>query len=463
MEKAGYKSISFIALLVVILFSASSNVQSQAPKQPNIVIIFTDDLGYGDLGVYGHPTIRTPHLDRMAEQGIKFTQFYSGAPVCTPSRAALLTGRLPVRSGMMSDSLRVLFPFSAKGLPPDEITIAEALKNQGYSTSAIGKWHLGQESPYLPTDQGFDSYFGIPYSNDMNRSGMPSIPLMRDEKVIEQPANQRTLTKRYTRQARLFIQKNKDHPFFLYLAHTFPHIPLYASDKFRGASPRGLYGDVVEEIDWSTGQVLNELKEQGLSENTLVFFTSDNGPWLTEKQEGGSAGLLRNGKGTTWEGGMREPAIAWWPGTIQPGQVSQALATTMDLFTTSLALAGADTPTDRIIDGVNLVPVLTSEKENVRDVVFYYREDRLFAVRKGPWKAHFITQSSYVGDKPIKHDPPELYNLDVDPSERFNVAKDHPGVIFEILDIVEEHRKHLERREDQLAPIKKGARIPWQN
>lgn len=335
------KSTSRLSLILAfVFFTGFSFAKSQVSEQPNIVIIFTDDLGYGDVGVYGHPTIRTPNLDRMAEEGMKFTQFYSGAPVCTPSRAALLTGRLPVRNGMMSKELRVLFPFSAKGLAPEEITIAEALKDKGYATAAIGKWHLGQESPYLPTDQGFDSYFGIPYSNDMNHSGMPPIPLMQGEKIIEQPADQRTLTKRYTEHSLSFIQKNKDRPFFLYLAHTFPHIPLYASDEFRGASSRGLYGDVVEEIDWSTGQILNELKKQGLAKNTLVFFTSDNGPWLTEKQEGGSAGLLRNGKGTTWEGGMREPAIAWWPGTIQPGQVSQSLATTMDLFTTSLELAG---------------------------------------------------------------------------------------------------------------------------
>jgi len=454
---------SILILIVAALFSGFAEVKAQVPERPNIVIIFTDDLGYGDIGVYGHPTIRTPYLDRMAGEGMKFTQFYSGAPVCTPSRATLLTGRLPVRNGMTSDELRVLFPFSAKGLPPSEITIAEALKDQGYATSAIGKWHLGQEPPYLPTDQGFDSFYGIPYSNDMNHSGMPPIPLMQDEEVIEQPADQTTLTKRYTERSLSFIRENQDSPFFLYLAHTFPHIPLYASDEFRGGSSRGLYGDVVEEIDWSTGQIIDELKEQDLAENTLVFFTSDNGPWLTEEQEGGTAGLLRNGKGTTWEGGMREPAIAWWPGTIQPGQVTQALGTTMDLFTTSLALAGADIPSDRIIDGVDLTPILTGQSESVRDLVFYYRENRLFAVRKGPWKAHFITQSSYVGDEPVTHETPELYNVEVDPSERFNVAEEHPDVIAEIREAFEEHERNLERMEDQLAQIKEGASIPWEN
>lgn len=455
--------LAVILLLTVVFPNLLDAAVSTESDRPNIVIIFTDDLGYGDLGVYGHPTIRTPALDRMAEEGMKFTQFYSGAPVCTPSRAALLTGRLPVRSGMMSKELRVLFPFSAKGLPAEEITIAEALKEEGYATAAVGKWHLGDESPYLPTDHGFDSFYGIPYSNDMNNSSMPPIPLMRNGETIEQPAKQETLTRRYTEESLDFIRNNEDQPFFLYLAHTFPHIPLFASEEFRGTSARGLYGDVVEEIDWSTGEILDELKRRGLAENTLVFFTSDNGPWLTKDQEGGSAGLLRNGKGTTWEGGMREPAIAWWPGTIEPGQVTQALGTTMDLFSTSLALAGAEIPDDRVIDGLNLMPVLTGEKESIREEVFYYREEELFAIRKGPWKAHFITQSAYVGDKPVWHDTPELYNLEEDPSEQYNLAKEHSEVLSEIRKAVKEHRKNLKRGEDQLAPIKEGADIPWKD
>lgn len=436
--------------------------QDQVSEKPNIIIIFTDDMGYGDVGVYGHPTIRTPNLDRMAEEGMKFAQFYTAASVCTPSRAGLLTGRLPVRNGMMSREFRVLFPFSSKGIPVEEITIAEALKEQNYATAAVGKWHLGYETPYLPTDNGFDSYYGIPYSNDMDYEGWQPVPLMRDKEIIEAPVDQTTLTLRYTEESLKFIRDHREKPFFLYLAHTFPHIPLYTSDDFRGTSSRGLYGDVIEEIDWSTGQILNELAILGLAENTLVFFTSDNGPWLTEDQEGGSAGLLKDGKGTTWEGGMRVPALAWWPGTVPAGVVSQALGTTMDLFSTSLALANAQQPEDRIIDGVDLTPVLTGEAESVRGVVFYYRSEELFAVRKGPWKAHFITQSSYVGDEPITHSPPQLYNLEIDPSERFNIADEHPEVLSEIRELVLQHEENLIRGEDQLAPVREDVGVPWE-
>lgn len=458
------KHFAFLLTIFVIFigYSLFSSIQAQVADRPNIVIIFTDDMGYGDVGVYGHPTIRTPNLDRMAKEGMKFTQFYTAASVCTPSRAGLLTGRLPVRSGMMSRELRVLFPFSAKGIPEEEITIAEALNENGYATAAVGKWHLGHESPYLPTDNGFDSYYGIPYSNDMDHSGMPPTPLMENEEIIEQPADQTTLTKRYTERSISFIRENQEQPFFLYLAHTFPHIPLFVSDDFRGTSTRGLYGDVIEEIDWSTGMIMDELIDLGLEENTFVFFTSDNGPWLTEDQEGGSAGLLKDGKGTTWEGGMRVPAFAWWPGTVPSGKVSQALGTTMDLFTTSVSLANVQMPDDRIIDGVDLMPVLTGQSESVRDVVFYYRSEDLYAVRKGPWKAHFITQSAYVGDEPVAHDPPQLYNLAIDPSERFNIADEHPEVLSKIMELVREHEEKLVRGEDQLDAIREGAEVPWQ-
>ena len=451
-----------MAFCMIFLIPFAIFGQDQVSEKPNIIIIFTDDMGYGDVGVYGHPTIRTPNLDRMAEEGMKFTQFYTAASVCTPSRAGLLTGRLPVRNGMMSREFRVLFPFSSKGIPVEEITIAEALKEQDYATAAVGKWHLGYETPYLPTDNGFDSYYGIPYSNDMDYEGWQPVPLMRDKEIIEAPVDQTTLTPRYTEESLKFIRDHREKPFFLYLAHTFPHIPLYTSDDFRGTSSRGLYGDVIEEIDWSTGQILNELAILGLAKNTLVFFTSDNGPWLTEDQEGGSAGLLKDGKGTTWEGGMRVPALAWWPGTVPAGVVSQALGTTMDLFSTSLALANAQQPEDRIIDGVDLTPVLTGEAESVRDVVFYYRSEELFAVRKGPWKAHFITQSSYVGDEPITHSQPQLYNLEIDPSERFNIADEHPEVLSEIRELVLQHEENLIRGEDQLAPVREDVGVPWE-
>jgi len=432
-------------------------------KRPNFVIIFCDDLGYGDLACYGHPTIRTPNLDRMAAEGQRWTDFYVGASVCTPSRAALLTGRLPIRSGMCSDVRRVLFPDSAGGLPQNEITLAEALKPQGYTSACIGKWHLGHLPQYLPTNNGFDYYFGIPYSNDMDRVGGQgreafknpkveywNVPLMRNTEVVERPADQNTLTKRYTEEAVRFIERSKDRPFFLYLAHTMLHVPLFRSEDFRGKSPRGLYGDALEEIDWSVGQVLDTLKREKLVENTFVVFTSDNGPWLIFDQHGGSAGLLREGKGCTFEGGMREPCIMWWPGTIKP-TVIREMGCTMDLFTTVVKLAGGGVPSDRIIDGLDLSPVLFATGPSPRSAVFFYRGRQLYAVRKGPYKAHFITQSAYGNDKPVKHDPPLLYHLGRDPSEQYDVAKDHPDVIADIRKEVAEHQRTLVPGEDQLA------------
>ena len=316
---------------------------SGGPRRPYLVILFADDLGYGDLGCYGHPTIRTPNLDRMAAEGLKLTQYYA-MPVCTPSRASALTGRLPIRSGLN----RVLFPNSSGGISDDEITLAQALKARGYATMCIGKWHLGHLPQYLPTRHGFDHYFGIPYSNDMEvkKRKDPPLPLMRDESIVEQPAVQDTLTLRYTREALRFIHEHsapaqEGHPFFLYVPYTFPHIPLHASKAFRGKSPAGLYGDVIEEIDWSVGQVLAAIRDQGLAESTLVVFTSDNGPWLIQKTRGGSAGLLREGKGSTWEGGVRGTLHRLVARHDRPGRVAEDLASEMDWFATGLELAGA--------------------------------------------------------------------------------------------------------------------------
>jgi len=442
-------------LCTVLLWSlmtlpANSTLGANLQK-PNVVIIFADDLGYGDLGCFGNPTIRTPNLDRMAAEGQKWTQFYAAASVCTPSRAGLLTGRLPIRNGMCGQR-RVLFPDSIGGLPADEITLAEALKAQGYATACVGKWHLGHLPQYLPTRNGFDSYFGIPYSNDMrawdDRSKMA--PLMRDEKVIEVPADQTTLTRRYTEEAVAFIRTNKDRPFFLYMPHTFPHVPLFRSERFAGKSLRGLYGDVVEELDWSVGEVLDALRQLKIDGRTMVAFTSDNGPWLIMKLNGGSAGLLREGKGCTYEGGMREPTVFWWPGRIPAGTVVTDLGSTMDLFTTAAKLAGAAVPDDRVIDGVDLSAALFGRGHSPRKTMFYYRNRELFAVRKGPYKAHFITQPAYGKGEKVAHDPPELYHLEHDPGEKFDVSKQKPDVVADLIREAELHKKTVKPVDSQL-------------
>lgn len=423
--------------------SAAEEKPSAAP--PNVIVIFADDLGYGDLSCYGHPTIATPNLDRMAAEGLRFTQFYVAACVCTPSRAALLTGRLPIRNGMCSDKRRVLFTDSTGGLPHEEFTIAEAVKSKGYATACIGKWHLGHLPQFLPMEQGFDSYYGIPYSNDMR----PTV-LMRGTEVLEDPVDQTTLTKRYTAEALSFIRDHREGPFFLYFAHNFPHVPLFASDDFLGTSRRGLYGDVVSELDWSVGQVLDTLRELKIDKQTLVFFTSDNGPWLIKNEHGGSAGLLRGGKGSTWEGGMREPAIAWWPETIPSGRTTTELASTLDLLATISALVGSQLPADRTLDSLDIGDLLLGKTGSPRQSMFYYRGRKLMAVRSGPWKAHFMTQAGYRQPKPKTHSPPLLFNLENDPSEKYNVAKDHPEVIAAIQDLVLQHKAELQAPPSQL-------------
>lgn len=414
--------------------------RSQTSSVPNFVIILCDDLGYGDLHSYGS-SIPTPNIDGMAQEGVRFEQFYSTSNVCSPSRAALMTGRYPTRVGVPG----VFFPEDTTGLSLSDTTIAEMLKPLGYKTMCVGKWHLGSQTQYLPTNRGFDEYWGIPYSNDQS----PSI-LLHNTDIIESPVQLETLTQRYTQQAVSFIQRSKDSPFFLYFAHTFPHIPLAASRSFVGSTGLGLYGDVVSEIDWSVGQVLQALKDNSVDNNTLTIFSSDNGPWFL-----GSAGKLRGRKGWTYEGGVREPFIARFPGRIpsshlpvrsparaeryQVARVSSAMATMMDIFPTIAALSNARLPS-KSLDGVNIWPILNGAQESVnRDVFLYFDSWNVQCARFGAWKLHV----SRYNDFPWSPDPvggrfnlplaqAELYNLELDPDESYNVAADNPGIVADI-------------------------------
>jgi arylsulfatase A len=446
---------------VAISLTAAHAVRAQAQRTPNIVIILADDLGYGDLGAFGHPSIRTPRLDAMAAQGQKWTNFYV-QPVCSPSRAALLTGRLPVRSGMFGKPAgaapKVLRDNAAQGLPADEITIAELLKTRGYATGMVGKWHLGHLPPFLPMRQGFDSWFGLPFSHDMKmtvprdngyqtaayydpKPAYWDVPLMRNDEIVERPADHRTLTRRYTEEAVRFIEANRDRPFFLYVAHSLPHIPLARSADYVGHSAAGIYGDTVEELDWSSGRIVDTLRAAGIDRRTLVVFTSDNGPWLPYKTHGGSAGPLKEGKGTTWEGGVRTPAIFWWPGTVRPSVVTE-MASAMDLFVTAAKLAGAEPPADRPIDGVDLSAPLRGTGPSPRRLLFYYWDSELRAIRKGDYKAHFITSGAYgEGDARAEHNPPLLFNLAEDPGERYDIAARHPDVVADLVKEADAHRR----------------------
>ena len=448
-------TLSAALVLALSLFTAAARAGDA--DRPNFVVIFCDDLGYGDLRSFGNPTIKTPHLDRMAQEGQKWTQFYSADPVCTPSRAGLLTGRYPIRNGMSSAKRVVLFPDSSGGLPQSEITIAEVLKQRDYATGAVGKWHLGHLPQFLPTSHGFDSYYGIPYSNDMARiKGAPNykqgiddpdyypntndfdVPLMEDERIIEQPADQNTISRRYTERAVEFIEANQEKPFFLYLAHSMPHIPLFASEDFRDKSERGLYGDVIEEIDWSVGQVLNALRRLDLANNTVVVFSSDNGPWLSFKTHGGSAGPLRAGKGTTFEGGQRVPTIFWGPGMLPPAVVD-GMGSTIDLLDTFASMAGVDSPTDRKMDGYDLSPTLLGQAPSPRDEFFYWTRAQLHAVRSGPWKLHFIQREPVNYGRLAQMDHPELYQIEKDISEAYDVSAANPALVKSLTEIADRH------------------------
>ena len=426
-----------IALGLSLLAALTALHATAAPAQPNLVIIFIDDLGYADIGPFGATKQHTPNLDRMAREGMKLTSFYA-APVCSVSRAQLLTGCYGARVSVPG----VYFPGQANGLNPAEFTIAERLKERGYATMCIGKWHVGDQPEFLPTRQGFDRYFGIPYSNDMQKkstqTGERVVPLLRDDKVAEllTDEQQSRIVERYTDEATGFIRANKDKPFLLYLPHTAVHTPIWPGEKFRGKSANGRFGDWVEEVDWSVGRVLDTLRELKLAERTLVVFTSDNGPWLIKGADGGSALPLRGGKGSTWEGGVRVPTIAWWPGKIAPGSVCDAVAGTIDLLPTAVALAGGTVPAQPVIDGRDLSPLLFGKtKESQREAHYYFAGYNIQAVRQGPWKLAIAAQPRSMGqntDPDASGNAPRLYNLDQEISEQTNLAAKHPEVVAKL-------------------------------
>lgn len=391
---------------------------------PNIVFIFADDLGYGDLSSFGSTTISTPRIDSLAEDGIRLTDFYSASPVCSPSRASLLTGRYPSRMGIR----HVFMADSPEGMPPSEITLAEQLQLAGYRTGLVGKWHLGHREPYMPWNQGFHEFHGVPYSNDME-----NFFFYHNREMDRTPIDQRYLTKRYTEHALDFIDANSAGPFFLYLAHSMPHVPVYASPEFEGKSEGGLYGDVVEELDWSTGQILDRLATLGIAENTLVVFTSDNGPWLMMRDQGGSAGPLRDGKGVTFEGGQRVPTLVRWPAGIPAGQESAAPGSMLDWFPTFSALAGLPLPADRVIDGNNIAALLSGESREPGNDFFYLASfsSKAVAYRDGDWKLKLPRKGypqfldSILRINMYSHDT-LLFNLADDPGEQHNLAAEYP-------------------------------------
>lgn len=450
--------------------ASAPSTDAAGTDRPNVIVVFTDDQGYGDIGCFGAIGFETPHLDKMAKDGLRLTNFYAAHANCTPSRASLLTGAYAHRVGLP----QVLFPSAEIGLNRKETTVADMLKDIGYKTAVFGKWHLGDREGFLPLQHGFDHFLGIPYSNDMwpvhydhtrnipqelrRRRTYPELPLIRDnEKVGELRTieDQNELTTLLTEAAVEFIDENRDGPFFIYMPHPQPHVPLAVSDKFKGKSEQGLYGDVMMELDWSMGEIINALDRHKLSDNTLILFTSDNGPWLNYGDHAGSAGGLREGKGTMYEGGQRVPAIVKWPRVISPGRVSGRITATLDLLPTIAEITGSPMPENKI-DGVSLLPILKGEPgANPRRELLYYMNNRLGAVRKDEWKLilphrHRSFEGVLPGSGGFPGDTvtrlvrePELYDLRRDPGERYNVYEQNPEVVNELMRIVERARNDL--------------------
>ncbi len=439
-------------------FFINPGIVNAQPKKPNIILIYIDDLGYGDIGITGATAYQTPNFNQLQKEGVFFTQYYSPQAVCTASRAGLLTGTYPNRIGLFG----ALNHLSKTGLNQDEQTIPELLKNKGYKTAAYGKWHLGHLPEFLPLKHGFDQFYGIPYSNDMwsnnpfIKNYYPPLPLIENETTVETNPDQSQFTTRFTEKSLSFIEKNKASPFFLYLAHPMPHVPLFVSDKFKGKSKQGLYGDVIMELDWSIGQIRNKLKELKLEENTLLIVTSDNGPWINYGNHAGSTGGLREGKGTSFEGGQRVPCLMAWKGVIPSGIICNNLASSIDLLPTIASITGGEL-SGRKIDGVNIYQLMKGDfSQNPRDhFLYYYRKNSLEAIRKGNWKLVLPHHSrSYEGFKPgIDGLPGQvndnyfveggLYDLRRDPGERYNVRGEYPEIEAELLKIAAAAREDL--------------------
>ncbi|TKG96115.1 arylsulfatase [Puteibacter caeruleilacunae] len=442
-------ALRFILLLVNVVFTLNCKSEN---SNPNIILIFADDLGYGDLSCYGNPTIKTPELDKMAQEGMKFTQFYVAAPVCSPSRAAILTGCYPKRLGLHKG---VLFPHSEIGLNPNEVTIAKLLKPQGYKTACIGKWHLGHHKRFLPTNHGFDIFYGTPFSNDMSNKEQDllgedgiknyryKLPLMQGNDTIEFNPDQRFFTRTFTEKSLEFIDDNKANPFFLYLAHPMPHVPVYASPEFEGNSIRGKYGDTIEELDWSVGQILNKLKELKLDKNTLVMFTSDNGPWKLYKTDGGSSGPLRGAKGSTWEGGMREPFIVWSPGKVQEGKICTQVVSSMDIMPTIAKLTKTNIPENKI-DGRDISVLFNDCEQKIEENPFYYysKKGRIEGIRIGAYKLVFFNQKYH------------LYNVEEDISEEYDLANKYPEKLEKLKKQLQTFDSLLEREAREVGRVK---------